>query len=48
MMKRGRAEQIIQEVITVVSKWPEFAERAQVTDGWRKQIHKSLRLNLLG
>jgi serine/threonine-protein kinase HipA len=48
IMKRGRAEQIIREVTVAVSKWPEFAERAQVMDVWRKQVQKNLRLNILG
>jgi serine/threonine-protein kinase HipA len=46
MMKRGRAESIVEEVLAAVSKWPDFAEQAQVTNNWRKQIQKNLRLDL--
>jgi serine/threonine-protein kinase HipA len=46
LMKRGRAKAIIEEVRGAVSKWPEYAEQAQVMKGWRKQIQSSLRLNL--
>ena len=47
MMKRGRAESIVEEVLAAVSKWPDFAEQAQVANNWRKQIQKNLRLDLL-
>jgi serine/threonine-protein kinase HipA len=46
MMKRGRAESIVEEVLVAVSKWPDFAEQAQVANNWRKQIQKNLRLKL--
>ena len=46
MMKRGRAEAIVEEVRAAVSKWPDFAEQAQVANNWRKQIQKNLRLDL--
>lgn len=46
MMKRGRAESIVEEVLAAVSKWPDFAEQAQVANNWRKQIQKNLRLDL--
>jgi serine/threonine-protein kinase HipA len=46
MMKRGRAEAIIEEVRVAVSKWPEYAEQAQVTNDWRKKIQHVLRLDL--
>jgi len=45
MMKRGRAESIVEEVLVAVSKWPDFAEQAQVLNTWRKQIQKNLRLD---
>ena len=45
LMKRGRAEAIVQEVCAAVKKWPEFAEQAQVSDDWRDQIHENLRLD---
>jgi serine/threonine-protein kinase HipA len=46
MMKRGRAEAIVEKVHATLSKWPDFAEQAQVANNWRKQIQKSLRLDL--
>jgi serine/threonine-protein kinase HipA len=46
LMKRGRAETIVEEVRAAVSKWPDFAEQAQVANIWRKQIQKNLRLDL--
>jgi serine/threonine-protein kinase HipA len=46
VMKRGRAEAIVEEVSAAVSKWPDFAERAQVLNTWRKQIQKNLRSDL--
>jgi serine/threonine-protein kinase HipA len=45
MMKRGRAEIIIEEVRAAVSKWPDYAEQARVLNIWRKQIQKNLRLD---
>ena len=47
LMKRGRAEAIIEEVHTAVSKWPDYAAQAQVADTWRQQIQMDLRLNTL-
>jgi serine/threonine-protein kinase HipA len=47
LMKRGRAESIVEEVHTAVSKWPDYAAQAQVADNWRKQIQMDLRLNVL-
>jgi serine/threonine-protein kinase HipA len=46
MMKRGRAETIIEEVSAAVAKWPDYAEQAQVSKEWRKQIQRNLRLEL--
>jgi serine/threonine-protein kinase HipA len=43
-MKRGRAETIIEEVRTAVSRWPDFADAAGVPEGWRDRIRKTLRL----
>ena len=45
-MKRGRAETIVEEVRATVAQWPEFADRAQVTEGRREQVQRSLRLTL--
>lgn len=44
VMKRGRAERIVAEVIAAVARWPEFAAAANVDARWREQIHKNLRL----
>ncbi|MEO8459953.1 MAG: HipA domain-containing protein [Dokdonella sp.] len=44
MMKRGRAETIIEEVRAAVLRWPEFAARANVADAWREQIQRTHRL----
>jgi serine/threonine-protein kinase HipA len=46
LMKRGRAEAIVEQVRAAVAKWPEFAEQAQVMDAWRKVIQSNLRLDL--
>jgi serine/threonine-protein kinase HipA len=46
LMKRGRAETIIEEVRNAVKKWPDYAEQAQVMNQWRKQIQENHRLNL--
>jgi serine/threonine-protein kinase HipA len=45
LMKRGRAEAIVDEVRTAVRKWPDHAEQAQVMDSWRTQIQHNHRLN---
>jgi serine/threonine-protein kinase HipA len=46
LMKRGRAEAIVEEVRAAVSKWPDYAEEAQVVKDRRKQIQHALRLDL--
>ena len=46
LMKRGRAEAIMDEVCTAVKKWPDYAEQADVMNDWRKQIRQNLRLDL--
>ena len=46
MLKRGRAETIVEEVQAAVSKWPEFAQRAELAEAWWKPIKKNLRLEL--
>ena len=40
-MKRGRAETIVKEVTSVVSRWPEFADEAKVPIKIRDQIGKT-------
>ena len=46
LMKRGRAEAIVEQVRAAVMKWPEYAEQAQVMKNWRRQIERNLRLDL--
>jgi serine/threonine-protein kinase HipA len=43
-MKRGRAEAIVGEVRSVVSRWPDYADAAGVTGDWRDKIVRTLRL----
>jgi serine/threonine-protein kinase HipA len=45
LMKRGRAETILEEVRGVVSRWPEYADDAGVPADWRDRIYKTLRLD---
>jgi serine/threonine-protein kinase HipA len=40
-MKRGRAEAIVKEVVSVVKRWPEFAAAAKLSDGLRNKIQKT-------
>jgi serine/threonine-protein kinase HipA len=44
LMKRGRAEAIVEEVRAVALRWPEYAEQAQVVTNWREQIRVNHRL----
>ena len=44
LMKRGRAEAIVDEVRGAVEQWPDYAAQARVPDAWREQIRKNLRL----
>jgi len=46
MMKRGRAEAILDEVQQVVSGWQAYAGRAGVESGQRRQIERSFRLKI--
>ena len=43
-MKRGRAQTIIDEIRTVVSRWRDYAEEAGVSPAHRERIWKTLRL----
>ena len=45
LMKRGRAEAIIDEVQTAVKKWPDYAAQAGVPETWQTQIQSALRLD---
>ena len=46
LMKRGRAETIVEEVRAAAARWLEYAEKAQVMESWREQIQRNLRLSL--
>ena len=45
LMKRGRAETIVDEVCAAVKNWPDAAEQAGVTQDWRKVIRQNHRLD---
>jgi serine/threonine-protein kinase HipA len=40
-MKRGRAEAIVEEVSSVVRRWPEFAAEAKLNAGLRDKIQRA-------
>ncbi|MGL4369160.1 MAG: type II toxin-antitoxin system HipA family toxin [Spirochaetota bacterium] len=44
LMKRGRADSIIDEVRTAVREWRNFADDAHIEPSWRDVIQKNLRL----
>lgn len=44
-LKRGRAEQILNEVISTVEQWPDFAEQTGVPADWTTQIQNHHRLS---
>ncbi len=46
LLKRARAEAIIEEVRAGVGRWPEFADAAKLKDALRDRIQSNLRLNL--
>jgi serine/threonine-protein kinase HipA len=48
LMKRGRAEAIVEKVGAAVAKWPDFAEHAAVAGEWRKPIQRHHRPDLRG
>jgi serine/threonine-protein kinase HipA len=43
-MKRGRTEDIIEEVRKKIVHWPDYAEEVGVPTAWREQIRNTLRL----
>ena len=45
LMKRGRAEKIVEEVCAAVRRWPEFAEQARVAKSRSAGIQKTHRLS---
>src|ERR1700730_1635245 len=40
-MKRGRAEAIVKEVVSVVKRWPEFAAAAKLSEGLSDKIQQT-------
>ncbi|MEX2124087.1 MAG: type II toxin-antitoxin system HipA family toxin [Woeseia sp.] len=46
IMKRGRADTIIDEVIAAVAGWRDYAHEAGVPTSWAEQIQANLRLEL--
>jgi serine/threonine-protein kinase HipA len=44
LMKRGRAEAIVEEVRAAAARWPEFAEEAGIAVDWRSQIQRNHRM----
>jgi hypothetical protein len=45
-IKKAHAEQMIQRVIEVVCRWPDFAGKAGVNDEQSNKIHVSHRIKL--
>jgi serine/threonine-protein kinase HipA len=45
-MKRGRAKTIVNEVITVVARWHDYAEQADVAVVWRDSIRNAHQLKI--
>lgn len=45
LMKRGRAETILGEVVAAVRRWPEFAAQARVPAAWQPAIQQQHRLS---
>jgi serine/threonine-protein kinase HipA len=45
VLKRGRASQILDDVLTAARRWPEFAAAAQLPDEWRTQIQGTHRVS---
>jgi serine/threonine-protein kinase HipA len=46
LMKRGRADAIVEEVRSSVLHWPNFAEQSQVPNAWQKQIQRNHRIEI--
>ena len=45
-IKKGRAEQMVQSVIEVIRRWPDYARKAGVSEDQLKKIKNSHRTNL--
>ena len=48
LMKRGRAESILSEVLEVAKKWPNYASTAGIPGPTLEKVHKSMRLAIVG
>jgi serine/threonine-protein kinase HipA len=44
-LKRGASGAILEELCAVISRWPDYAVQAGVTDAWRAHVAENLRLN---
>jgi serine/threonine-protein kinase HipA len=44
-LKRGASGAILEELCAVISRWPDYAIQAGVTDTWRAHVAENLRLN---
>jgi serine/threonine-protein kinase HipA len=44
-LKRGASGAILEELCAVISRWPDYAVQAGVTDTWRAHVAENLRLN---
>jgi serine/threonine-protein kinase HipA len=47
VMKRGRAEAIVEQVLATVGRWPEFADEAKVTESRRVEIGHNHRVSFV-
>ena len=47
VMKRGRAESIVEQVLAAVRRWPEFANEAKVTESRREEIGHNHRMSFV-
>ena len=45
LLKRGRAKEIVNEIIDIVKKWPSYAKKATIDNAWQKQIQRHHRLS---
>jgi serine/threonine-protein kinase HipA len=46
LLKRGRADDILEEVRSAVLRWPEFAAEAKVAESWTEDIGRAHRLEI--
>jgi len=45
-LKRGRADEILADVVAAARRWPEFADAAKLPEGTREQVQRAQRLEL--